>query len=452
MWWTKKIICLSVVLLFIAAGCVKGEQGWYKGPEDKQEDIQIQAPLDSGQEVVPSEGPPPDIVPEPETPNWIKVSAGSSHTCAITIDKKLYCWGDNKYGQLGIGLPVDYMDKPAWVSDSGLSGSYWESVNSGNRHTCAIRGPDGYLYCWGENHKGALGNGTTTDKNVPIAVTISGAAKPGWLSVAAASAYTCGIRKPIGSSVASLLCWGQNDVGQVGINDTSRLFIMEPTEVFGGGDWKEVSAIGPHACAINQDDQLFCWGENFHGQIGNGQSGWDKNVYAPTRIEGYEWSFVSAGVFYTCGVRDDNTLWCWGMISPVYLGAPSTASLMSPRQVYNDVDWISVATGRESENTLCGIKKDNGLWCWGFDDWGQVGDGENTGTPPSIGPVPSQVTAPVQILNGNKWAAVTMGNSHTCGLTLGGNLMCWGDNLKGQLGDDTTETRYEPVVIGKPSS
>jgi alpha-tubulin suppressor-like RCC1 family protein len=186
------------------------------------------------------------------TSQWLAVSAGSLHGCAIQSDRTLWCWGNNADGQLGDGTTIMRLDPTQVI------GTDWASVSAGLYHTCATK-IDGSLWCWGDNSNGQLGFETTTNSSVsPAQITVGTAT---WVAVTAGQSHTCGLQ-----SDKSLWCWGSNTDGQLGIG--SNLPSNVPAAVAQGSTWAMVSAGGAHTCAIDGNGALWCWGKNANGQLG----------------------------------------------------------------------------------------------------------------------------------------------------------------------------------------
>ncbi len=146
------------------------------------------------------------------------------------------------------------------------------------------------------------------------------------------------------------------------------------------------------------------------------------------------WTMISAGVNHSCGIRHDATLWCWGSNSAGQLGVGDTESRFAPTQVGSEEDWRGVATGHSHS---CGVREDLSLWCWGAYTHGQLG----------IGNVSSPQLEPQQVGESQDWETVGVGWHHSCGITTGGALWCWGRNGTGQLGLGHEDTEFEPANI-----
>lgn len=172
-----------------------------------------------------------------------QVVTSRMHSCALESDTpyRLFCWGNNAYGQLGDGTTTPRLVPVLASGDVG-----WDSVSAGAWHTCGIRA-DGSLWCWGSNTYGQLGDGTTTQHPQPIRVGI----QTGWITVRAGGWHTCATRID-----GSLWCWGHNTYGQLGDGTVTDRLV--PVRVAGDG-WMGLSAGFQHSCATRSDRSLWCW-------------------------------------------------------------------------------------------------------------------------------------------------------------------------------------------------
>jgi alpha-tubulin suppressor-like RCC1 family protein len=184
----------------------------------------------------------------------VHIGAGSLHVCARRISGAVMCWGSNSVGQLGVSS-VPSSSTP--VAVPGLDDAL--IVEGGAQHTCATR-VDGTLWCWGNNGYGQLGDGTTTSHTDPeILPTL-----PSSIFFDAGTRFTCAIN-PTGLG----LCWGENSSGQLGIG-TAFGNPSSPAPVRGPTDWVEIRGGFDFACGRRVTGQVYCWGSNAYGQLGNG--------------------------------------------------------------------------------------------------------------------------------------------------------------------------------------
>jgi alpha-tubulin suppressor-like RCC1 family protein len=194
-----------------------------------------------------------------ESDRWRSVSAGLQHTCAIHADHRLTCWGRAKDGRLGNGSTDDGSTlTPATVTGGATT---WARVAAGNFHTCALSSA-GALSCFGGNEYGQLGNGAVVDEPLPQSITLP---EGPWAHLSSRQEHTCGV-----TSVGDLFCWGRNLSGQIG--DGTGTNKLQPTSVQSGESWSQVSTGALHTCARRADGSLYCWGANESAQLGDGSS------------------------------------------------------------------------------------------------------------------------------------------------------------------------------------
>jgi len=348
------------------------------------------------------------------------IAAGWSHTCALTSAGAAWCWGDNADGELGDGTTTDRLT-PVAVSGLGIGVS---AVAAGDYHSCAI-GSGGAVSCWGANWQGQLGDGTTTSRSAPVAVSGLGTGVTG---VAAGNVHSCVV-----TAGGSARCWGGNLLGQVGDGTTTpRLTPAIVTSLTGG--LAEISAGRDHTCVVTAARAVSCWGSNDSGQLGDGISV-IRSVPVSVSGLGSGAAAVAAGGKQSCARTAAGAAWCWGDNFYGQLGDGTTLARTAPVAV-SGLGTGVVALGVQQNHT-CAIATGGALWCWGANAYGQLGDGTTTTrhTPVAVGGLGSGVTA------------MAGGSYHTCAITSAGALLCWGANSYGQLGDGTTTTRSAPTTV-----
>ncbi len=354
------------------------------------------------------------------------VAAGLYHTCALTTGGGVKCWGSNYYGQLGDGTTIN---RATLVDVSGLASGV-RAVAVGRDHTCALT-MGGGVKCWGYNGFGQLGDGTTTDHATPVAV--SGLAS-GVSALAAGDGHTCAL-----TTDSRVKCWGYNYSNQLGDGTTTNRAV--PVDVSGLASGVSAIAAGySHTCALTADGGVKCWGNNGFGQLGDGTT---TDRATPVDVSGLASgvSAIAAGGSYngshTCALTTGGGVKCWGRNDYGQLGDGTTTNYTTPVDVSGLASGISaiVAGGYHT----CALTAGGGVKCWGDNRFGQLGDGTTTdrATPVAVNGLANGVRA------------VTVGGSHTCALMTGGGVKCWGHNNSGQLGDGTTgNIRTTPVDVG----
>ena len=345
-----------------------------------------------------------------------QLSVGYLQTCGVTTSGAAYCWGRNSNGQLGDGTTTDHTS-PVLV----LGGLHVTWVSTGWSHTCAVT-ISGAAYCWGFNGNGELGDGTTTDHMSPEPVL-------GGLSFAQVSAgaeHTCGV---ITSGAA--YCWGLNVRGELGdgsLNSQSR-----PVPVLGTLTFDQVGTGFNSTCGVTPERAAGCWGSNEFGQLGDGTT--TDHTSPVLVLGGLGFVQVAAGFEDTCGVITGGAAYCWGENDHFKLGDGTMTDRMSPEPVLGGLSFAQVSTGIEH---TCGVTTSGAAYCWGDNSYGELGD------PNSFFDARSSPTA---VHGGLTFAEVSAGAWSTCGVTTDGSAFCWGRNEFGQLGDGTKEMRLVPVRV-----
>ncbi|WP_428269327.1 DUF7594 domain-containing protein [Haliangium sp.] len=339
-----------------------------------------------------------------------ELAFGDEHNCFIRNDGTLWCWGKNNLGQLGLGFVSDFEPYPLQVMT--LSGAVAE-VSGGWRHTCA-RTTSGDGYCWGLNSKGQLGDGTIVDRSKPTYVS---ALSSDVAAISANDRHSCARRTD-----GTLHCWGNNDFGQVG--DGSGVDQPLPVPVSALGNQVSERSLGSRSrssCAITISGDLYCWGRNDYGQVGDG-SLVDRLVPVVVDQDAGGGAFgavtdVCGGEAHTCARRSDGTVWCWGQDSQYQIGAGAPTLSPRPRPVQTAFPGFAAPGGLScGRDHTCAIRDDGALFCWGANDFGEVGDG--TSSPAEI---PTQVTA-----LGTDVELVTCQGETSCAVSFDGTLSCWG--------------------------
>lgn len=349
-----------------------------------------------------------------------KVATGGSHTCALTSAGAVQCWGDNFYGELGNGSTSN-SNIPVTVA--GLSGEV-TAVAAGAQHTCALTRA-GTVQCWGYNRYGQMGNGSTTSVSAPVVVTgLSGTVT----MLAAGSYHTCAL-----NSAGAVQCWGYNANGQLGNGSTTN--VATPVTVAGiSGSATALVAGSQHTCALTSAGTAQCWGNNLYGQLGNGSTA---NTTTPLTVTGLSGSatLLAAGSNHTCALTSTGVLQCWGLNASGQLGDGSIKNSAVPATVAGLSG--SVATMTAGNVHTCAVLGSGAVQCWGGNNYGQLGDGATAN---------SSVPVTVAGLSGAA-SALAAGYGHNCTLTSAGAAQCWGYNLYGQLGNGSTVNSPIPVSV-----
>jgi alpha-tubulin suppressor-like RCC1 family protein len=305
----------------------------------------------------------------------------------------------------------------------------WRQISAGSSHTCGIR-TTGRLYCWGADFQGQLGDGgTDTGHTTPVQVA---GGRTDWRSVSVGEYHTCARR-----GTGRLFCWGSNQEHQLGDNGTED-HVGVPVQVFGGAtDWTAVGAGQFHTCARRSSGRLFCWGDDLYGHVGDGGTPTDRA--RPVQVAGgaTNWTTFSVGSRHTCALRDTGRLFCWGWDEQGQLGdGGGNVDAVTPVQVAGGVrTWVGVSAGYSH---TCGRRSSRRVFCWGDDVSGQLGNGGTA----------MDAAMPVQIAGGRTdWVGVSAGGFHNCARRSSGQLFCWGQDAFGALGDGPSNPPQQPAPV-----
>lgn len=362
-------------------------------------------------------------------PLFAAVDTFSYHTCALTSAGGVLCWGENYDGNLGGGGPtVEGAPSAIPVAAIGLESGV-RVVRLGWSHGCAVTDADA-LYCWGYNGAGQLG--IEGDEAISMPTLVPGY-ESGVVDVATGADYTCVLLES-----GAVECWGLNDFGQLGVPADELEISFEPLAIGGLPDGVvDLEAGTWHACVLTVGSDMWCWGRNHAGQLGDGTMEDRSTPAKVASLDGVVARMKIAGG-YSCAVTNSGGLKCWGRNQGGQLGDGT----LEPRTTPVDVvglggGVVDVAVGGPIESRSCAVMEDGGVKCWGTDPVGQLGIG-----------VAEVQTAPVDVTTLNGTAiAITMGEDHTCALMEDGRIHCWGLNDVGQLGDGTFENRSTPVRV-----
>jgi alpha-tubulin suppressor-like RCC1 family protein len=387
---------------------------------------------------------PPDDS-KPLNPSVKEIKTSFYTTCAIVESNgKLYCWGYNRRGVLGIGTEDNSQPFPTAVS-GGLS---FSSVSVGLEHACGMTasGP----YCWGA-FAGNVVAETTPVPNAMVPIKVKGGERfvdvetnGGAFEVDCGDLHcdgqTCAI-----DTVRDLYCWNA-------LMPTVTPPAFNPQRVSGAPKVALLSVGMTHVCVIDPSQKLWCWGENQYGQSGPGGA----YVSAPTQVAPeLNFKAVSAGRAHTCAIEASGDAYCWGANPNNQLGAPSSEICAirfidvpcrrTPVKVQGGYKFVAISAGGGSPGTTgvqqnshsCGITNAQEVVCWGWNSDGQLGDGTF-----------SDRAAPTLVTGTLKFLSVTTGYRHTCAISTEHQAYCWGANGFGQLGNGSAFSLSVPAPVG----
>lgn len=291
------------------------------------------------------------------------------------------------------------------------------AIAAGDHNTCVVV-TGGAVRCWGGNNFGELGKGTTTSPGSQIPQTVAGLKAT---AVTIGRAHVCALQPN-----KTVKCWGGNVAGQLG--DGTTTLRARPVAVKNLSNVIAITAGDLHTCAIIQGGAVKCWGSNAKGQLGNNSL---TNKSLPTAVTGLtKAASLALGITHTCAVLQGGGAKCWGSNQRAELGTGGTdgAPVKTPVTVSVANVPASLDTG---ETSTCAVVPsgtfNTAVKCWGDNLYGQLGNGTNT--PAATGVLVSGLT--------NDTSKVWSGQFFSCAKSLAGNIRCWGDGARGQLGNNT---------------
>lgn len=383
-------------------------------------------------------------------PEVTTLATGGSHSCAITRDHAVYCWGSDSDGQLGIGTEL-FSDVPAEVV--GIAGV--AEVAARSARTCALL-DSGALRCWGKNEHGELGVGDHLERPMPSAP----------LGIGRVNAFAMGFDHTCVSFDGDRIrCWGDDHHGYVGeLPDAPQEVVLPSVTAIAAGQGETCAIAGGtlhcwgatrpkasqvvptpvalparpvavtlghrHGCALVDGGDVHCWGENHRGQLGDGTTQ-DSEAPAKVRGLGVSRSIVSGGA-HVCAVSARDELRCWGYNDNAQIGDGISNDRLSPSRVLDGVEQVALSTSHS-----CALMKSGLVMCWGANSDAQLGRGTRSGSEPR----------PAVVKGLPKAVALAAGDGHTCAKLAGGHVRCWGTDYLGQLGRGRAGYRHAPVRV-----
>lgn len=377
----------------------------------------------------------------------VRVAVANTYTCTIDNSNdptsgRLWCWGDNRWGQLGNGTIL-----PSTQRVHVDPGTFYKEISTDQNHSCGVT-VAGVLKCWGDDTWGRLGNGPNPSSLIPEVID-SGVT---YQTISAYGATTCGI-----TTDNRLKCWGHNSWGQIGNGTTTHQY--SPLEIDSGVGYSKLSTGGSTVCGITTTGVLKCWGSNSYYAIGDGTA---TDRWFPTIVDtGTSYSDVlligtttygltTAGVIKTWGQTHCDNIDCYynttpqiyvvGTYSRIFSGGTMGLFYMnSSGDIFNNTTFIPLKLkefSREYAGHFCAITIEDRLLCRGYGQFGQLGNGK---TSQFFTPSTSSSLSNLRQISGN--------NDSLCGLDSVGKLFCWGYNFYGQLGSGDLLPQPVPKAI-----
>ena len=390
----------------------------------------------------------------PEIFEMEKVATGYDHSAGI-YKGEVYCWGNNTYGQLGIGVTGgdDFVYPVKVVQEDGfLLGETVVDVRCGSHEVYCLTS-DGKVYSWGSGASGKLGNGADLNSNVPVAVDMTGVLDGKTVTKIRTGVFTVLVI----ANDDKVYTWGRGTEGQLGDgagSDSNVPVAVDTTGVLNGKTIVDISVGLVHSGCVDSDGKVYCWGRNTYGQCGNDDLG-DSDNLVPVAVDttgvlnGKTITKISFLRESSLCLSDDDLLFSWGRGSNGQLGNDDDSHYGIPvavdmTGVLNGLSVTDIASGRDSGYCIA----DNQVFAWGGNGSGQLGN-DDAGTSALV---PVAVLKETGFLKGKKVTDIFAhgGNNRHIFCIANNMVYGWGNNDYGRLGDGTKTQRNKPVKVHSP--
>jgi alpha-tubulin suppressor-like RCC1 family protein len=310
------------------------------------------------------------------------------------------------------------------------------AISAGARHTCGIT-TSHEAYCWGANDFGQVGDFSTTS---PTPVKVPGSL--GWAEISAGYSHTCAVRTD-----GALYCWGANDRGQLG-NGTLTGGGMVRVRI--DGAVASVSTGQQRTCARTTVGAVYCWGSMWTSRSGGLEI--SRSEPTPELVPSSPaMAWLTVGTFTTCGADITGLAYCWEANPRGQMGDGTQDGSTTPKRVLADVEFVQLSAGIVQS---CGVSTSGAGYCWGDDTFGQLGVSPSTLVERCGGQDLPCSTVPTPVFGRQQFTEIRTGfGSHVCGVTVQGNLYCWGLGVSGQRGDGTAGYAVAvPIQVLEPDA
>jgi alpha-tubulin suppressor-like RCC1 family protein len=408
---------------------------------------------------------------------WKAVDAGYDHSCALGRGGIAYCWGSGNRGQLGVD-PSDLTQQRSDIPIRVKTKIRFVDIGVGNSFSCGL-GEDLRIYCWGSNYWGQLGRSADT-----LTLTTHWKPKPIdsdliFESISVGYLYVCGVAHEKTGYVGAVFCWGRNNWGKLGngvIN--AQLPYASPQRVLGGIPFERVIAGFDHTCALSFEQRVYCWGNNWYGQLGVSPDPTTASSVPVRSDTTLKFKKIAAGGVNTCGITLNGDAYCWGDNRFGQFGNSRIGGISGPEYDYmpNQVEFAGkaitdigvgemfVCAGRDDENmSMRGASGEIYLYCWGRNAMSEFPPSatDTVCSNVSCNPLPQRVQELTRISStgGSNSMTLSVRSHRTCAINelflpttfrfeRTTKLHCWG---WGPLGDGSNQDSAIPVLVSSPT-
>ncbi len=366
---------------------------------------------------------------------YTKINLGGLHSCALSSTGKAYCWGSNwRFGTLGNGSTTGYSYDPVAVSMPGIT---FTTIDSDLYNSCGLTNA-GAAYCWGSNETyGMLGDGTTIIRSTPVAVSMPAGVT--FTSIDVGDRVSCAL-----TASGKAYCWGSNSYGSLG----NGVQLPGPTSYTPvavsmpmGVTFTSISTGNFSVCAVSTTGAVYCWGLDYGGKSG-WRTAYPTRVYMPEVMPGdVSIASIKAGMNHICAVDTNGEAYCWGdnYHGQFGNGTTSAAASINPPTKVSMPAGVSFASIHPGTMSTCARTTTGTVYCWGGNNWGQLGIGNTTNS-----------NVPVLVPGLTGVTALAFGGNQVCALLSNNTIKCWGDNDVGQVGVCRLSPFYQtlPITVG----
>ena len=353
-------------------------------------------------------------------PSFTSLSAGGAHTCGLTASGEAWCWGDNSRGELGDG--TDAVRTTAVPVAGNL---HFAAIAAGRNFTCGVT-TDHAAYCWGSGSTGQLaqlvadrcGAAQEMCARQPLRIPNVQAS-----AIAAGARHACAI-----DTIGAAYCWGFNLLGETGSTDYGST-VFAPRRQVAAVPFVTIGAGESFTCALAADSKVYCWGAANRGELGRAGAACS-SVYiitnlcsaTPASVNASEtFTSLAVGNSHSCAITSSGDALCWGDNGQGQLGTRDFVNRTAPVRAQSGTPFGVIAA---SVAASCATPRVGASVCWGLNQWGKLGIGQRL----------QLSTAPREIVGARRFASFAAGEGHVCALTAAGSTYCWGLGMQGQLG------------------
>ncbi len=349
-------------------------------------------------------------------------AAGSS----VVVSGSAWAWGNNNDGQLGNGT-ITNSSTPVAVSLA--SGTTVTAIAGGSYHSLALSS-SGRVLAWGNNVDGELGNGTTTNSSTPVAVSLASGTTV--TAIAGGGYHSLAL-----TSTGQVLAWGYNSFGELGNGTTSSSTTPVAVSLPSGTTVTAIAGGSYHSLALTSSGQVLAWGDNVEGELGNGTTTSSSTPVQVSLPSGTIVTAIAGGGYHSLALTSSGQVLAWGNNAYGQLGNGTTTNSSTPVAVSLPSGTTVTAIAGGGSHSLA-LTSSGQVLAWGDNAQGELGNGTTTN---------SSIPVAVSLPSGTTVTAIAGGSYHSLALTSSGQVLAWGNNAQGELGNGTTTYSSTPIAV-----